>query len=230
MPETSLIGAFLVGLLGGVHCAGMCGGIVGALTLGLNPASRAKPGLLTPYQLAYNGGRVFSYTLAGALAGGLGSLATGLGQLTQAQLLLQVVAGVFMISLGLYLGGWWSGLTKIERLGGRLWQHLEPMGRRFLPVRTPAQAFRLGLVWGWLPCGLVYSVLVWSLSAGDSLRGGLLMLFFGLGTLPTLLAMGFAVGGLSGWLRKPVVRKAAGLLVIGFGLLTITRALGWSAA
>ena len=215
--SVNYLAAFLIGLSGGVHCFGMCGGIVGALTLGLPPA----PGhpLLTrlPYLLAYNSGRIASYVLAGALAGGVGAWAAHLISVHHAQLGLQILAGLFMILLGLYLAGWWPILSRLEQAGGRLWRWIEPLGRRWLPVRTPAQALGIGLVWGWLPCGLVYSVLVWAIGAGSALNGALLLLCFGLGTLPMLLAMGTVAVTLTGFIRQPLVRQGIGLLVMLFG-------------
>ncbi len=214
------MGAFVVGLLGGVHCLGMCGGIVGALTLGQPSARATEPGFWL-LQLGYNLGRLASYMAAGALAGGLGLLLAGAGPLADAQKLLGILAGLFMIVLGLYLAGWWSGLAKVEQAGGVVWKRIEPLGRRLLPVRSPLHAFLLGMVWGWLPCGLVYSVLIWSLSAGGVGQGALLMGAFGLGTLPNLLLMGAAAGWLGGLLRRPLVRKLAGSLVILFGLMML---------
>ncbi len=215
-----LLGALVVGLLGGVHCLGMCGGIVGALTLGQGGAS-AGDLHFWQLQLGYNLGRLTSYMAAGALAGGLGLLLAGSVPLAGAQRALSVLAGLFMIVLGLYLGGWWSGLARVEQAGGLLWRRVEPLGRRLLPVRSPFRAFLLGMVWGWLPCGLVYSALIWSLSAGGMVRGALLMGAFGLGTLPNLLLMGAAAGWLAGFLRRPWVRRLAGALVIGFGLMLL---------
>ncbi|MDG4595709.1 MAG: sulfite exporter TauE/SafE family protein [Candidatus Contendobacter sp.] len=219
--STSFLAAFLIGLSGGAHCLGMCGGIVGALTLGL-PATPDRPLLgRLPLLLAYNLGRLLSYVVAGMLAGGIGAWAAHLLAVHQAQLGLRLLAGLFMILLGLYLAGWWMGLTRVEQAGGRLWRRIEPLGRRLLPVRTPTQALGIGLVWGWLPCGLVYSVLVWTMGAGGALNGGLLMLCFGLGTLPTLLAMGAFAATLAGFIRQPWVRQVAGALVIGFGMYQI---------
>lgn len=226
MPvDVSFLSAFLVGLLGGVHCVGMCGGIVGALALGL-PESVRRSRRMLPYLLAYNLARISSYTLAGGLMGGIGYLAAHWSGLRHAQLGLQVVAALFMIALGLYLAGWWMGLSRLEQAGGHLWKRIEPLGRRFLPVRTPGQAFLLGLLWGWLPCGLVYSVLVWSVSSGDALTGALLMLGFGLGTLPTLLLMGMAATRLAVFVRHVWVRRVAGMLVMLFGVLTLARGIG----
>ncbi|MFM1892674.1 MAG: hypothetical protein RLZ44_1751 [Pseudomonadota bacterium] len=225
-PELGYSAAFAVGLLGGVHCVGMCGGIVGALTFGLPEHKRSGWGAL-PFQLAYNLGRIASYSVAGALVGGLGVLLAGLLPVAAAQRSLLALAGVFMLLLGLYLAGWWSGLRRVEQAGGRLWRYIEPLGRRLLPVRSPGQALALGLVWGWLPCGLVYSVLIWALSAGGALQGAGLLLAFGLGTLPNLLLMGAAAGWLATQVRRPAVRQVAGALVSLFGLYTLAQAAGW---
>lgn len=224
LSEIGLLSALLVGFFGGVHCVGMCGGIVGALSIGLPEAVRQRPAAAWPFHLAYNFGRIASYTFAGALAGGLGAGLLQLAELRQAQLVLQMIAALFMLALGLYLGGWWSGLVRVERLGGHLWRRLEPFGRRLLPVRTPPQAFALGLVWGWLPCGLVYSVLIWSLSAGSALGGAQLMLAFGLGTLPNLLLMGALAARLGSFVRQPWPRRVAGGLVLAFAVVMLLRA------
>jgi sulfite exporter TauE/SafE len=220
-----LASAFVVGLLGGVHCIGMCGGIVSTLTFGLPQEARGRLSATVPFQLAYNLGRIISYTLAGALVGGLGFLLAQALPLYHAQRVLYLVAGLFMLALGLYLAGWWPGVARLEQLGGGLWRRLEPLGRGLMPVRTARQALALGLVWGWLPCGLVYSVLVWTVSAGGALEGAALMLAFGLGTLPNLLLMGLVAGGILRWTRKAWVRRGAGLMVMGFGLYTLWQVL-----
>ncbi|RKZ95558.1 MAG: sulfite exporter TauE/SafE family protein [Gammaproteobacteria bacterium] len=234
MPvEISYITAFFAGLLGGVHCLGMCGGIVGALTFGIRqddaipvngPSSvtgHAPSKNLFPYILAYNGGRLFSYTIAGILVGGISMLASNLPILNNIQYSLQIFASLFMIALGLYIGGWWFGLRKIEQAGGVLWKRIEPVSRQFIPVKSPFQAFILGLLWGWLPCGLVYTILIWSISTGSAIEGGLLMLSFGLGTLPLLLAMGVFATSLSSFIRKNWVRALAGGIIIAFGVFSL---------
>lgn len=222
LNQSPYAAAWLIGLLGGVHCLGMCGGIVSALGF-----SQKQPGAHSPSRfpilLAYNIGRISSYTLAGALAGGLGAAAFSLSGLQQAQSVLYLLAATFMIILGLYLAGLWRGAAYLERAGTGLWHYLEPFSRRFIPVNTPLQAFPFGMVWGWLPCGLVYSVLIWSLSAGSALKGGLLMLAFGLGTLPNLLLMGAAANRLTRWTRQPKVRLVAGLVVVILGLGMVWR-------
>ena len=214
MSDVGMFSAFIIGLLGGVHCVGVCGGIVGALSLGM-PGSAATR---WPVQLGYNLGRISSYTLAGALAGGLGYFFSGLLPVQQAQQVLLVVAGIFMILLGMYLAGWWNLLLRVEQAGGWLWKRIEPLGRGLLPIRDARHALLLGMLWGWLPCGLVYSVLIWSVSAGGALQGAGLMLAFGLGTLPNLLLMGAAAGQLQRFVRKPWVRQLAGGLIVLFGM------------
>jgi sulfite exporter TauE/SafE len=130
---------------------------------------------------AYNLGRIASYAIAGP-AGRRERQGIEPAPPAQVRWIVKLVTGGFMIALGLYLAGWWPGLTALERLGGKLWVRIEPLGRRFLPVNHPLKALALGLVWGWLPCGLVYSALAWSLASGDAVQGAALMLAFGLGT------------------------------------------------
>jgi sulfite exporter TauE/SafE len=220
---TDYIAAFLVGLLGAVHCAGMCGSIVGALTRGLPERVRRFPGVL-PYLIAYNVGRVASYALAGALAGTAGAFASDLLWMHRGRLVLLALAGVFLGLMGLSLGGWWNALAPVERAGAVLWRRLQPLGVRLLPVRSPAGALLLGLLWGWLPCGLVYTVLVWSLTAGGAAHGALLMASFGAGTLPALFAMGVLATRLAVFVGHPRVRRVAGALILAFGLLTLYHA------
>ncbi|GBG13683.1 uncharacterized protein NMK_1234 [Novimethylophilus kurashikiensis] len=213
MLELTYFSAFLVGLLGGGHCVGMCGGIVGAVTMSL-PGQQPK----TPFLLAYNLGRIASYTLAGVLAGLIGASSFFLQHVLPIEKVLYGLASLMLVVLGLYLGGIWQGVLVLERVGSVLWRKLQPLSKRLLPLKTAPQAVMLGMVWGWLPCGLVYSVLVAALATGSAAQGGLLMLAFGLGTLPTLLAMGMAAVKLKAWLQNVWVRRASGLLVLGFGL------------
>ena len=211
-----LLTALTLGLLGGGHCIGMCGGLMGALTLAI-PAEQRHGWRLWRVLLGYNIGRIASYTAAGALLGSLGWLLRDLGLDT----VLRVIAGLLMIAMGLYLANWWSGLTRIEHLGRGLWKHLEPHARRLMPVSRMPQAIALGTLWGWLPCGLVYSTLVWASSQGSTGLSAGLMLAFGIGTLPTLLATGLAAQKLIFILRKRPVRLTAAVMVILFGIWTL---------
>ncbi|MER0041611.1 sulfite exporter TauE/SafE family protein [Pseudomonas sp. MGal98] len=209
-----LISALILGLLGGGHCLGMCGGLMGALSLAI-PAERRHQRLRL--LVAYNAGRILSYTAAGLLLG-LAGWALASGPLAT---VLRSIAGLLLIAMGLYLAGWWSGLTRIETLGRGLWHRLQPITRRCMPITSLPRALLLGGLWGWLPCGLVYSTLLWAASQGDALHSAALMFAFGLGTLPVLLATGLAAERLVGLLRRRGVRVAGGLLVILFGLWTL---------
>ena len=220
MPETGYIAVFLIGLLGGTHCVGMCGGIVSAMTVQM-PGQR---GSQFPLHLAYNIGRITSYTLAGTVLGALGSIGMLMGGVLPVQIALYVLANVMLIALGLYLTGITQLLAPVERLGGVLWTRIQPLTKRYLPARTPAQAFPLGLLWGFLPCGMVYGVLATALVTGSALRGGALMLAFGLGTLPNLLLAGMLLKRLKDITRHKAVRMVAGITVLGFGFFGLVNA------
>ncbi|MFN2331795.1 MAG: sulfite exporter TauE/SafE family protein [Halomonas sp.] len=209
-----LLAAFVFGLLGGAHCIGMCGGIMSALTFAVPPSMRS-PWRLTGLLLGYNLGRIVSYMLAGALVAALGTLLTLTPGMRTA---LQGFAALMLILMALYIADWWKGLLRVEAVGKRLWRHLEPVGRKLMPVVRIPQAVALGAVWGWLPCGLVYSMLAWSLASADPFRGAALMGAFGLGTLPALLATGLAARQLGGLIRHPATRTLAALSIIAFAL------------
>ncbi|MBF1165182.1 MAG: sulfite exporter TauE/SafE family protein [Dechloromonas agitata] len=222
MPDTGFLALFLVGLLGGTHCVGMCGGIVSAMSMG----GQAGWGL----HLAYNAGRILSYAVAGAVAGALGAASLGLEGQVPVRMVLYFIANLMLVALGLYLIGLSGALAFTERAGQALWRRVQPLTRRFLPVRGVAQAFPLGVLWGWLPCGLVYSALASALTAGSAGRGAAMMLAFGLGTLPNLLLAGLLLARLNGIVKRPVVRTVSGLLVLGFGIygfFGLMRLSGW---
>ncbi len=209
-----LLSALVLGLLGGGHCLGMCGGLMGALTMAIPPEQRGRRLRLL---IAYNLGRISSYALAGLLIGLAGWAVAS----SPAAMLLRVVAALLLISMGLYLAGWWSGLTRVEAVGKGLWRHIQPFASRLMPVTSLPRALLLGALWGWLPCGLVYSTLLWAASQGDALDSAVLMLAFGVGTLPVLIATGLAAERLTALLRKRGVRVAGGVLVILFGVWTL---------
>lgn len=223
MIELSLISAFLVGLLGGGHCIGMCGGIVSAVSMHLPNQAKDTPQKQPKifFLIAYNAGRILSYTLAGVLAGLIGASSFFMGHVLPIQHMLYLISSLMLILLGLYLAGFWHGITLIENVGRALWVKLQPYSKRYIPVQNLKQAFLLGGLWGWLPCGLVYSVLIAAIATGSALNGGLLMLAFGLGTLPTLLAMGMTAVKLKTTLQNVWVRRASGLLVLGFGVVGV---------
>ena len=216
MPDTGFIAVFLIGLLGGVHCVGMCGGIVGVLST----QTVRMPGAASvfPLHLAYNLGRISSYVIAGALVGVIGSFGLLLNDMLPVQMALYVAANLMMIALGLYLTGLTQSLAFTERIGQLLWRRIQPFTRRFLPARGVVQAYPLGLLWGWLPCGMVYGVLTAALLSGSASRGAATMLAFGLGTLPNLLLAGMLLQRLRSIVQARYVRLGSGLLVIAFGV------------
>ncbi|MDO8291714.1 MAG: sulfite exporter TauE/SafE family protein [Gallionella sp.] len=244
MTEFSIIAVFFAGLLGGVHCLGMCGSIVGIFAAQIakpspepSPAAGGGADRLTPsgartakffgarwpFHLAYNSGRLASYAAAGALAGAIGQGGLLLRDDVPVQQLLFALSSLMLIALGLYLAGIWGMVRRIEQIGGVLWNRIQPLTRGLLPVTSPVRALLLGVLWGWLPCGLVYSVLVTALASGNAQSGALIMLAFGLGTLPNVLAIGMFWESSKRWVQSPRVRMIAGLLVAGFGVYGLLR-------
>ena len=231
----------VTGLLSGVHCLGMCGGIVGAFSVhrahgphGADGAHRAvalqppqrRNGFLQEAvrQLAFNVGRIASYALAGAIAGALGGVGAIAAGALPWQVALYVLANVMLILVGLHLAGASTWLAGIEAVGVPLWRRLQPLAARLLPARTLPHSVAAGMVWGWIPCGLVYAALAAALFAGSPERGALAMTAFGLGTLPNLLAAGLAAARLRAFAARRGVRLAAGGLVLGFGLFGLANA------
>ena len=218
MNEFSLVAVFMVGLLSGVHCLGMCGSIVGIFTAQV-PKEKSR----WPFHLAYSSGRIASYAIAGALVGAIGQAGLLMRDAVPVQHLLFALSSLMLVLLGLYLAGVWGVVRRLEHLGGGLWKRLQPYTARLLPVNTVPRALGLGALWGWLPCGLVYSVLLTALASGSAVQGSLIMLAFGLGTLPNLLAIGLFWESIKGWVQSPRVRLAAGLLVAAFGAYGLAR-------
>jgi len=226
MPESMtalLVTAFLVGLAGGVHCAAMCGGIVAALNVRAPQALPARSGAGFRRQLAYGAGRVASYSLAGAIAGGLGGLGLLYDDVLPARIALLILANALVILLGLYLAGLGRAVLALERVGAVVWRGMTRLGARLAPAATWPRALAVGAAWGWIPCGLVYSVLATALVSGSMPGGAAVMAAFGLGTLPNLLAMGVAAASLQRLLRAPRMRLAAGLAVVALGVVGLVR-------
>lgn len=215
---TTLPIAFLLGLASTLHCWGMCGGILAAFTLGM-PASRAGAPPRAMLVSGFNLGRVASYTLGGALAGGLGGALVALPWRAPLFLALQIVAGIILVLAGLRVGGWLHGTGRLEALGARAWSRIQPLCRRLLPVDRLSRALALGLLWGWLPCGLVYSALAWSAASASGVDGALTMAAFGAGTLPGMLGAGMAGAGLRGRLSGTNWRRSLAVLLVLLGLL-----------
>ncbi len=224
-----ILTAFLIGLAGGVHCVAMCGGIVSALNLrpidqvSPPPAGRQRFFGSLSRQFGYSLGRTASYACVGAIAGGAGGLSLLYEDFLPAQLVLLVLANGLIILLGLYLAGLGTLVLLLERAGSFAWRNFKRFGARIAPARSPVRAVAVGLAWGFLPCGLVYSVLATALASGSAPRGAMVMAAFGLGTLPNLLTAGVLAHGLRRFLRAPRTRLFAGLTVIALGIVGLAR-------
>jgi sulfite exporter TauE/SafE len=205
-----------LGLASGVHCAGMCGGIVTAFSVSNKDRTPVSPRLLL-----FNCGRISSYAVGGAIAGTIGALGW---YSSGAQGALLLLANTVLIFVGLHLAGLRSPLRFLERLGVPLWRRLQPLAARLMRKPGLAAAYGAGLAWGWLPCGLVYGALTAAAFAGSPANGALAMLAFGAGTLPWLLAAGVAAARLRVWLAKKPVRLGVGGAVLGFGILGLAHA------
>lgn len=202
-----IIGAWIAGTLGSAHCLAMCSGIAGTL------ATASGPGGGTSLILLHNAGRIISYSIAGAaLAWTSRSAGLALGVANWADWL-RLIAAIMLFVLGLQLITNWHLLRWIERGGGAIWRLISPLARRLAPADRPGKALGLGLLWGWLPCGLVYSVLPIAASAGNPASGALVMAAFGLGTAPVMVASGKFAGIIKASHAKHV-RIAGGLLIV----------------
>jgi sulfite exporter TauE/SafE len=250
MNAAQLLPVFVVGLAGSIHCVGMCGGIVTAMSATVRSSRTVIPahaGIHAEYPLrrsmgsrvrgndvslvlAYNAGRISSYMLAGGLAGGLASGARNMAAVAGIQLGLYWLANLMLIALGLYLMNAWHGLAILEQGGRVLWQRAQPIiapaMKTLMPADTAPKSYALGALWGWLPCGMVYSVLTTALLSGSAADGAALMLAFGLGTLPMLTGLGMLGARLQQAMQRRQVRIACGLLVLAFGVLGLARAAG----
>jgi sulfite exporter TauE/SafE len=211
----SLGAALLLGLLGSSHCIGMCGGI--GTALGAASGERWRLALL------YHAGRIGSYAALGALVGLLVQLGAGALQplLPWIGAVLRTLAALLVIAMGLYVAGWWLGITRLEALGSHLWRWVQPLTRRLLPPRGAGSALLLGALWGLLPCGLIYSSLAWAAASGDALDAASRMAAFGLGTLPAMAAVTLGGQQLQRHLQRPRLRQLAGIVLIGFGLFAL---------
>ena len=272
MTSINLLPVFLTGLIGSVHCVGMCGGIVSAFSMasrklsetgtkkqrvfslrlvsanqsgdlnrmGLESSEGATTTVTATHAsafdyatraISYNGGRISSYMLAGVFAGSVGSgllSLFALSTLTSLQNGFYWMANFVLLAIGLYMMDIWRGISKLELLGQSVWRRISPLTRRLLPLDSNSKAFAMGALWGWLPCGMVYSILFTAMLSGSAYSGAMVMLAFGLGTLPTLLLMAAVGSTLGAKLKSDLQNKKwrlfAGLLLCMFGLLGLFRA------
>ncbi len=221
---SSYLVAFIMGLFSSMHCIGMCGSIIGTLTLSLSPEIRKSKKRLLPFVFNYNIGRITSYTIAGALAGFIEVLLSmQLGE-AHGHRVLQLLSATIMASAGLYIAGWFPRFAYIEKAGVHIWKKIEPYGRKLIPVKSLSHAYLFGMIWGWLPCGLVYAALTLAITAGDVSKSALTMLAFGLGTLPAVMGVGIMTSVLTRLSRMQRFKQAIGLFMI---ILALLSALPW---
>lgn len=214
--SVAIASALLIGVGGSTHCIGMCGGIGAALGM----ATTRKRWLLT---FNYHLGRIVGYAALGGIVGAVVQLfgATlqpiaplfGIG--------LRIIAGAMIIAMGLYIGGWWFGLARLERIGAHVWRHIQPLTKNLLPPRNIGAALTLGAAWGLLPCGLIYSTLSWAAARGNALESAQLMAVFGLGTLPSMILTTIGGQQIQKKMQQPWVRKIAAAGLIALGVITI---------
>jgi len=219
VTETALTvgAALLLGLAASGHCLVMCGGVTAALGMATAKRANGRPriGLLLGYQL----GRIASYTLAGFLFAGLAGGAIALLDVDSVRRALRIASAcaVFVGALVAF------GVLRDpgNRIGQPLWAKLAPLGRRLLPVASLPRAFAFGMVWGWMPCGFVYTVLLIATLSLDPLRGAATMAAFGFGTLPALLLGALGAQRLARLGNQRTARRIAGGVLLASAALTL---------
>lgn len=216
---TSYVVALLMGLFSALHCLGMCGSIIGSLTLSLRKEIRESKRSLIPFVFSYNVGRVMSYSAAGLLAGVAEHvLSMPLGE-GHGHRILQIISALIMAGAGLHIAGWFPRFAYIEKAGRLVWHRIEPYGRRLVPVETLPKAFVFGMIWGWLPCGLVYAALALAATTGDVFRSTFTMFSFGLGTMPAVMGVGIMTSWIVRLSHMRKFREVTGLTLIVLALL-----------
>jgi len=236
MIETSAVALFMAGLLGGLHCAGMCGGIVAALSV--NHAQQSQPGrggvafgrapasdysAVFKTQLLYNVGRLMTYGLLGAAAGASGSVLNWIDTALPVQQIAFAMTNLTLLLVGAYLLGLRHVNIAMESVGKPFWRMVRPFASRQLGSVRPINAVAAGSLWGLVPCGLVYAALIAALFSGGALKGAVLMLAFGLGTLPNLLIFGISSQCLQRGRRQVFARRFVGAAIVIFAILGLLR-------
>lgn len=209
-----LAAAFVTGFLGSAHCFGMCAGISGLFAVNTSVASMRRH---IPTAITYNLGRVLTYALLGILVALLGQ--TVVDAMPNLAVPVRLFSGLLIILVGLQVAFAWRILAPVEKAGAHIWNRIAPAAKGLLPVNSLPKALGLGLLWGWLPCGLVYSVLLLAATTANALAGGLAMIAFGLGTMPAMIATGLSASRLSRFMSRN--RLGAGLLIVFLGLATL---------
>ena len=213
MDNITYFGGFILGLMGAGHCLAMCGGIISSLSISSGTPTKKNWSFIVTYQI----GRISSYTIFGAIAGWLGLQFNHVSPLP----ILKILSGVLLIAMALYMSHLWMGLSYLEKVGKLVWNKISPLTKKLLPATNHKQVIFLGALWGWLPCGLVYTSLGYALSLGNIFSSSAFMLMFGLGTLPATILAGGASLSLKVFLNHQVVRVVSSLMFLGMGIFTL---------
>ncbi len=211
--DLTIIAGFVAGFAGSIHCVAMCGGLVGVVSATM----KASPGRALIYWSCYHFGRISSYIIAGMVAGGVAGMVADIFAIDRTHDVGSIIAGIFLIILAGHVAQWWNLLSIVEQAGGRLWQKVVPLFSRYLTPKLHRHAIIGGLLWGWIPCGLVYSTLVVAAASTDAIGGGLTMAAFGIGTLPMLIVMGVVAGQLERFRKISWLRNVFAILLCALG-------------
>lgn len=217
-PEIGLLTALIIGFAGTPHCLGMCGGIAASLGAATSEEQRPRRLLLA---LGYNLGRLASYTVMGVLFAALVAMLGSTIAAPSWAVLARLATGLVMVAIAAHLLVDWRGLRRIEAVGAFVWKQIGPLARSLLPVRNAGTALALGALWGWLPCGLVYTVLITAALSADPVTGGLMMLVFGLGTLPAMTGVTVFGQAVRRWQGQQGLRRGLGVILLVFALWTL---------
>jgi sulfite exporter TauE/SafE len=208
---------FVAGLLGSAHCLGMCAGVSGLFAV--NAGGKAANASL-PMALTYNLGRLVSYAVLGTIVALFGSALVDVIPKLAAPV--RLITGFLIILIGVQIAFNWRFLQPIETMGATIWQKISPLAQKLLPVTSAPRALGLGLLWGLLPCGLVYSMLLIAAATANPVNGALTMVAFGLGTTPAMVMTGVGAITLSRFMGRKRTRLVAGILIIAVGVLTLS--------
>lgn len=213
--------AFFIGLFSSLHCVSMCGSIIGTLSFSLKPEIRSNKPKMTAFIFSYNFGRVFSYILAGVIIGTVESILTFPLGVEHKHSFLQLISALIITGAGFYIAGWFPKFAYIEKTGSYFWKAIEPYGRKLIPVASLKQAFLFGMVWGWIPCGLVYTALALAATTGNITISALTMLTFGLGTLPAVVGTGLVSTFISRISNLRIAKQVVGMLLVFVAILSV---------
>ena len=220
MLSPTLIAAFVAGLAGSAHCFAMCGGFAGAL--GVRAHQHARSPLDRSLRaLTYQLGRVGGYAGLGAIGGTFGHSAHWALNFTRFEPALRIVAGVLMLLIAARVLTRRNAFASLERAAAKLWVRLQPLAKRASLGTGSLSSILMGLLWGLLPCGLVYSMLLVTLTTESPMDGATVMIAFGLGTLPAMAASSITLSGSWQRSRPQWLRKATGVLLLTFGVWMI---------